>query len=141
MPSRHSAAAWEGTLRDGTGTFVIGEAYHAGEMSFVARFEDEAGESAKTNPEELIAAAHASCFSMALAADIERAGYEPERVDTTATVTLEDLEIKTIALATEVAAAGLEDDELQELAEGAKENCPVSKALTGPEITLEATLV
>ena len=140
MPARTSKATWEGTLRDGSGSFVVGEDYFEGDVSFVARFEDEGGEAAETNPEELIGAAHASCFNMALSAELDRAGYDPERIVTTATVHLEDLEITTIELATEVQVAGIEDEEFQEIANGAKENCPVSKALAGPEITLDARL-
>jgi len=141
MPARTSEATWEGTLREGSGSFVVGEDYFEGEMSFVARFEDEAGESEKTNPEELIGAAHAACFSMALSADLERAGYDPEQVETTATVHLEDLEISTIELETAVSVSGIEDDEFQEIAQGAKANCPVSKALASvPEMTLQARL-
>ena len=140
MPSRTSRSTWEGTLQDGNGSFVVGEDYFEGDVSYVARFEDEGGEAEETNPEELIGAAHASCFNMALSAELARAGYDPERIETAATVTLEDLEITTIELETEVQVADIEDDEFQEIAQGAKENCPVSKALAGPEITLSASL-
>lgn len=139
MPARSSEATWEGTLREGSGSFVVGEDFASGEYTFVSRFEK--GEAGKTNPEELIGAAHASCFSMALSADLGRADYESERVHTTATVHLEDGAITQIDLVAEAAVPGIEDDEFQEIAQGAKENCPVSKLLAGADITLEAKLV
>jgi osmotically inducible protein OsmC len=140
MPARTSTATWEGTLREGSGSFVVGDDYFEGEVSFVSRFEDD--DEGKTNPEELIGAAHATCFSMAFSAELERADAEPRRIDTSATVHIEDLEITTIELETEAEVSGIDEDEFQEIAEGAKENCPVSKALGGVEtITLDATLV
>jgi osmotically inducible protein OsmC len=142
MPTRTSEATWTGSLREGEGEFVVGEDFASGEYTFVSRFEDEEGESQKTNPEELIGAAHASCFSMALSADLGRADYEAERVHTTAAVHLEDGAISRIDLVTEASVPGIDDEEFQEIAQGAKEGCPVSRALAAvPEITLDARLV
>lgn len=113
---------------------------YSGAYSFASRFQEGEG----TNPEELIAAAHSGCFSMALAADLGRADYEPERVHTTANVTLDNDEgaIVEIELITEASVPDISDEEFQEIAEGAKQNCPVSKALAGvDEIIVDATLL
>ena len=112
-----------------------------GAYSVGSRFEDEPG----TNPEELIAAAHAGCFAMALSAALTEAGYEPSRIDASADVTVEQVDgdwaITTIDLTVEAAVPGIEEDEFQEFAAGAKANCPVSRALGAVEtITLEASL-
>ena len=142
MPARTSEATWSGSLREGEGEFVVGEDFATGEYTFVSRFEDEEGESQKTNPEELIGAAHAACFSMALSADLGRDDYDPERVHTTATVHLEDGAISQIDLVTEAVVPDIDDEQFQEIARGAKEGCPVSQALASvPEITLDARLV
>ena len=137
MVTRQSEATWEGDLRDGEGTMTVGEDYYTGAYTYVSRFE----EGDETNPEELIGAAHAGCFSMALSGDLGKAGYEPERVHTTATVHLEEGTITRIELDTEAEVPDIDDDEFQEIAEGAKENCPVSRLLAAAEITLEARLV
>jgi osmotically inducible protein OsmC len=112
-----------------------------GPYSFKTRFEDEKG----TNPEELIGAAHAGCFSMALAARLEKAGHTARNIDTKAEVELKtgdgDIRISSIALTTEADVPDIKDDEFQKLAEDAKQNCPVSKALAGTEITLKAQVV
>jgi len=109
--------------------------------TFSSRFEDGQG----TNPEELIAAAHAGCFSMALSGALGRAGHDPTRVSTTAKVHLEKgdagFRIPRIDLVTEAQVPGMDDAQFQEIAEGAKKNCPVSQVLAGAEITLQATLV
>jgi len=137
MPVRSSEATWEGDLQSGDGSMTVGDGVYEGAYTFASRFQEGEG----TNPEELIAAAHAGCFSMALAADLGRAEYEPERVHTEARVTLEDGEITTIELITEATVPDIDEDEFLEIAEGAKENCPVSQALAAvPEITLSATL-
>ena len=112
-----------------------------GAFSFGSRFEAAEG----SNPEELIAAAHAGCFSMAFSNVLDDAGHTPTSVETTADVALEMLEddgptITTIHLTTEAVVPGIDDETFQELATAAKEGCPVSKALAGPEITLDATL-
>ena len=139
MPVRHATAAWSGSLRDGDGTMALGSGAFEGAYSFASRFEDGSG----TNPEELIGAAHAGCFSMALANELAEAGYDPERVDTEAAVNLdaESLEINHIELILEATIPDIDPETFQEFAEGAKENCPVSKALAGVEITLSATLL
>jgi osmotically inducible protein OsmC len=139
MPERHAEATWNGNLRDGSGHMNMESGSYEGAYTFASRFEEDEG----TNPEELIAAAHAGCFSMALAADLGREGYDPEAVDTTANVTLDGDEgaIVRIELVTEASVPGISNDEFQEIAAGAKQNCPVSKALAGvDEITLDATL-
>ncbi|MFW5922688.1 MAG: OsmC family protein [Halodesulfurarchaeum sp.] len=139
MPVRHADATWEGDLRDGNGSMALGSGAFQGAYSFASRFEDGTG----TNPEELIGAAHAGCFSMALANELAEAGYDPQRVETEAAVNLnaESLTINHIDLTTEAHVPDLDAETFQEFANGAKENCPVSKALAGVEITLSATLV
>lgn len=140
MPTRSAEATWNGGLKDGDGHMDMESGSYSGAYTFASRFEEGEG----TNPEELIAAAHSGCFSMALAADLGRAGYEPQRVHTTANVTLDNDEgaIVEIELLTEASIPDISEEEFQEVAEGAKENCPVSKALAGvDEIVLNATLV
>jgi osmotically inducible protein OsmC len=142
MPKRIASADWDGSLQDGNGTMRMASGAYEGPYSFQSRFQEADG----TNPEELIAAAHAGCFSMALSGDLGRAGYEPEHVETTATVHLE-LEdsgprIARIVLDTRAKVAGVSDDELREIAAGTKDNCPVSKALAAVEtIEVNAELV
>ena len=141
MPTRTGHAVWSGDLRNGSGTLGLGSGAYSGAYSFPSRFEEGAG----TNPEELIAAAHAGCFSMALSGELGRAGYDPKRVSTEARVSLvkgdAGFSINRIQLVTEAEVPGIEDDEFQEIAEAAKNGCPVSRALAGPEITLEAKLL
>lgn len=140
MPTRTSQAIWTGSLKEGSGRMTVGDGVWEGAYDVPSRFEE--GET--TNPEELLGAAHAGCFSMALAGALGRAGHEVSSVSTTADVTVEKVEggfaITRIHLTTRAEVPGLEDDEFQETARGAKENCPVSKALAGTEITLDATL-
>lgn len=140
MPTRSAEASWEGNLPDGNGTMRMESGSYEGAYSYLSRFEEGEG----TNPEELIAAAHAGCFSMAISNVLAEEGYDPESVDTTAEVTLQILEdgpaITKIHLTTTAQLSGIDDDTFQELAEAAKEGCPVSKALAGSEITLDATL-
>ena len=141
MPVRSSQARWEGSIGAGSGTMSFGSGAYEGAYSAPSRFEDAEG----TNPEELIAAAHAGCFSMALAAALTRGGSPPTRIDTTASVHLEKVgegwEITKIALSTSAEVPGLEDADFQSVALVAKENCPVSKALKSvAEVTLEAKL-
>ena len=141
MAVRTSTARWNGKLQDGNGTMRLGDGVWEGQYSFSSRFEEGQG----TNPEELIAAAHAGCFSMALAGALGKAGYEPKRVSTTARVHLikgdEGFSIKRIILDTEADVPGIDDAEFQEQAEGAKKGCPVSRVLAGAEIELNAKLV
>lgn len=141
MPARKANAEWKGNLREGSGTVELGSGAFKGSYSFPSRFESGTG----TNPEELIAAAHAGCFSMALSAGLGKAGYNPIRVATTATVHLEKVgegfEITTIELDTEAEIPGIDEQAFQEQAEAAKKGCPVSKALSGPQIKLNARLL
>jgi osmotically inducible protein OsmC len=140
MPQRKGKAEWKGGLKDGRGTLSLGSGAFEGSYSFGSRFEDGSG----TNPEELIGAAHAACFSMALAAGLGKAGHQPKRVSTTATVDLDMSDgptIATITLDAEAEVPGIEEAEFQEQAEGAKRNCPVSRALGAVDIRLNARLV
>lgn len=139
MPAT-ATAEWKGDLKSGDGTFTAGESIR-GTYSYKTRFEDEPG----ANPEQLIAAAHASCFSMALAAALGDAGTPAESVTTQATVTLRSVDgvptITAIALSTEGRVPGIDERTFEAAADEAKRGCPVSRALAGvPEITLEATL-
>jgi osmotically inducible protein OsmC len=142
MATRDGTAEWRGTLTKGAGTVSVASGIiHDGRYSFASRFEDEPG----TNPEELIAAAHAGCFSMALARQLTEAGHAPESVRTTARVHLRQVEgaatIAQIDLVTEGAVAGIDQQQFAELAAKAKAGCPVSRALAGVrDITLQATL-
>ena len=142
MPSRKAEAHWEGNLAEGSGRLKLGSGAFEGPYSFKSRFEE--GESA-TNPEELIGAAHAGCFTMALTAQLTRAGSPPTRIDTTAQVKLEKVgdafSITKIDLTTEAEIPGIDDATFQKHANDAKQNCPVSKALAGTEISLNAKLV
>ena len=141
MAVRSSEAEWKGNLREGHGTMKLGSGAYEGSYSFASRFESGKG----TNPEELIAAAHAGCYSMALSAGLSKAGFTPTRVHTTASVHLEPVEggfgITKIELHTEAQIPGINNDTFQQQAEGAKKGCPVSKALAGTQITLDAKLV
>jgi osmotically inducible protein OsmC len=138
MATRTSSAEWKGTLKQGTGTMKVGRDAWEGPFTFASRFESGRG----TNPEELIGAAHAGCFSMFLSALLTEAGFAPTRVRTTATVHLGDgPAIDLIELATEAVVPGLTDAAFQKHAEAAKQGCPVSKALAGPKITLAAKLL
>lgn len=140
MPTRESTATWNGPISSGTGTMRLGSGAYEGSYSVPTRFEEEAG----SNPKELIAAAHAGCFSMQLSALLTRAGHDVESIDTTAAVTIEKGEdgwsITTIHLTSRGKVAGIDADAFREKAEEAKLTCPVSKALTGPQITLDAAL-
>jgi osmotically inducible protein OsmC len=139
MALRKADARWEGGgLKDGHGTMKM--AGWEGPFTFKSRFEEGEG----TNPEALLAAAHAGCFSMALAADLEKAGHTPESVETTAAVELRGGEappIRSITLTTRARVPGISEDEFQQIAEATKSGCPVSQALAAvPTITVEATL-
>jgi osmotically inducible protein OsmC len=139
MPAKGSAE-WKGDVPTGTGTFTAGDSISGG-YTYKSRFEDGPG----SNPEQLIAAAHASCFSMALANILAQAGNPPDSIHTDATVTLRPVEgaptITKIALTTVGRVPGIDQAAFQEHAMTAKAGCPVSRALAGvPEITLEASL-
>jgi osmotically inducible protein OsmC len=139
MPAK-GAAEWRGDLKSGTGTFTAGDGI-SGDYSFKSRFEDGPG----ANPEQLIAAAHASCFSMALSAGLADAGTPVDSVKTDATVTLRMVDgaptITAIALRTVGSVPGIDEETFVAAAEEAKKGCPVSRALAGvPDVTLEASL-
>jgi lipoyl-dependent peroxiredoxin len=140
MPVREANAVWQGSLKDGDGQMRFGSGAFEGKYSFGSRFEESTG----TNPEELIGAAHAGCFSMALSAALTAAGHTPERIDTTAKVHLDKSEggfsITRVELQTNGVVPGLDEGGFQEHAEQAKQNCPVSRALAGVEIQLAAQL-
>ncbi|MEA2291594.1 MAG: lipoyl-dependent peroxiredoxin [Solirubrobacteraceae bacterium] len=136
MPERKANARWEGNLKDGRGTMGFGSGAFEGRYSYRSRFEEGEG----TNPEELIAAAHAGCYSMALSADLAEAGHTPESVETEATVSLGSNGISGVHLVARARVPGIEEAEFQSVAEAAKAGCPVSKALAAVEITLDATL-
>ncbi|HEV7517539.1 MAG TPA: OsmC family protein [Thermoanaerobaculia bacterium] len=140
MPVRSAKAVWEGGLKDGQGKVSLGSGAFEGRYSFGSRFEEAGG----TNPEELIGAAHAGCFSMALTAGLGRAGFAPKRVATAAKVHLEKVgegfKITRIELDNESEVPGIDDAAFQEQARKAKEGCPVSQALGGVDITLNARL-
>jgi osmotically inducible protein OsmC len=140
MPVRKASAVWNGGLRDGNGSMKFQSGAYEGKYSFASRFEDAGG----TNPEELIAAAHSGCFSMALSAALGKAGFTPKNIATEASVTLEKVGegfgITRIELKTVASVPDIDEAKFLEIAQAAKENCPVSKALKAVEITLDARL-
>lgn len=135
-----STATWNGTLKGGSGSMKVGPGHYEGPFTFASRFEDD---SKGTNPEQLIGAAHAGCYSMFLSALISGEGMTPDSINTTATVHLGDgPAINKIELDCEASVPGLSAEQFAELAEKAKAGCPVSKALSGVgEIVLNAKLV
>jgi osmotically inducible protein OsmC len=134
---RTASATWNGGLKDGTGTFGVGSgAFQRQSYGFRTRFENAPG----TNPEELIAAAHASCFSMALSAQLGERGITPESVETTCSITFENLTLTKSQLKTHVTARGADRAKVQQAADAAKAGCPVSKVLKLEiELELEVT--
>ena len=141
MAIRTAKAQWDGNLQQGHGTMSLGSGAFQGAYSFASRFEEGTG----TNPEELIAAAHAGCFSMALSAGLDKGGFNPQSVRTTAKVHLakgaDGFAISLIELETEAQVPGIDAAKFQEIADGAKKGCPVSKALAATEIKLQARLL
>jgi len=141
MAVRHAAAKWQGTLKEGTGHLTLQSGAFEGPYSFSTRFEDGAG----TNPEELLGAAHAGCYSMALNAALERAGHTPNYVNTTAKVHLErtdkGMAITKIELDVEADVPGLSDADFQQHAEATKTGCIISAALASVPMELTARLV
>ena len=141
MPTRTAHARWEGTIKEGKGALDFGNGAFKGPYSFGSRFEDGAG----TNPEELLGAAHAGCFAMALSLVLGTAGFTPDYIDATAHVTVEPqdggFKITKSHIVCEAKVRGIDPAAFEQHAETAKANCPVSQALAGTEITLEATLV
>jgi len=140
MKKRNASARWKGTLKKGSGTIKLESGAFEGPYSFATRFEDAKG----TNPEELIGAAHAGCFSMAFSMLLEKAGYPPAEIQTQASVTLDQVEegfkITHILLQCEAEVPGIDEAEFQKQAEMAKKGCPVSQLLTGATIDLVAVL-
>ena len=130
---RTSTAKWNGSLREGKGTLSTqSPALYNMQYSFISRFEEGIG----TNPEELIAAAHAGCFSMAFSSELGKAGFTPESIETTSTITLENLTLISSHLIVKANVPGIDQETLKRIANDAKTNCPVSKALN-LEITMD----
>ena len=141
MAIRTANARWEGNLTQGSGVMRTGKGGLSGNYSFKSRFEEGEG----TNPEELIGAAHAGCYSMALSNELDKAGFPPTSVDTTASVHFDMIDgkptVTRIDLVTSAAVPNIDDGAFQKVATAAKEGCPVSRLLApGTEITLSATL-
>ncbi|TMC26516.1 MAG: OsmC family protein [Chloroflexi bacterium] len=140
MPVRTAEARWQRSLQDGSGTMRLGSGAFEGNYSFKSRMEEGAG----TNPEELIGAAHAGCFSMAFANGLTQAGHKPQEIRTTASVHFDKTEqgwaITRIDLATEGNVPDIDEASFKRIAEEAKQGCPVSKALAATPISLKATL-
>jgi osmotically inducible protein OsmC len=141
MPTRSSDAVWDGTLKEGSGKMKFGSGAYEGAYTWSSRFENGKG----TNPEELLGAAHAGCYSMALSSNIGKAGFTPEHIHTISRVTLEVVDGKSritkIHLETEARVPGIQNDQFQEIAEAVKQGCPVSAALASVPMTLSARLV
>jgi osmotically inducible protein OsmC len=140
MPVRKAEANWNGSIMDGKGQMRLGSGAFDGPFSFKSRMEEGTG----TNPEELIGAAHAGCFSMAFSATLGSQGFEPKSIHTDANVKFDKVgdsfAITRIDLNTTAEISNIDETKFQELAKAAKENCPVSKALAGTEINLNAVL-
>src|ERR1039458_7470647 len=138
---RKASAVWNDGLKDGKGSISTESGgLREAQYSFSTRFENGGG----TNPEELIAAAHAGCFSMALSAELGKAGFTPESIHTTAVVTLDLHDKPTVTkshLTTKAKIPGIDKAKFDEIANGAKAGCPISRLLAAAEISLEATLV
>jgi len=139
--TRKADAEWNGGIMDGKGTVKLGSGAFEGAYSFQSRFGDD---TVATNPEELIAAAHAGCYTMALSGNLGKAGYEPKHIHTTANVKIEKqgegFVIPNIDLETEASVDGISDEEFQKIAEETKKTCPVTQVLSGAEISLNAKL-
>jgi osmotically inducible protein OsmC len=140
MPTRTATAQWDGSLRDGSGKMKMASGSYEGPFSFQSRFKEGEG----TNPEELIGAAHAGCFSMQFSGELTGRGATPESVQTEARVEVSKVEggfaISKIDLLSKVRASGIDEETFQEAAQAAKVNCPVSQALGGVDISVDATL-
>jgi osmotically inducible protein OsmC len=137
MAIRSAEAVWHGTLQKGNGTMKVASGYFDVPYTFASRFQEEKG----TNPEELVGAAHAGCFSMFLSAQLTKAGFEPTSIHTTAKVHLTDgPTISLIELSTEAVVAGVPQAKFDELVEVSKNNCPVSKALKSVELKVTTKL-
>lgn len=137
MPARQADAVWKGNLKEGSGTLALGSGAYRGPYDFRSRFEDGSA----TNPEELLGAAHAGCFTMATTAALTREGITATEIRTTAKVTLESGTITRIDLVMRAKVPGIDAAKFLAVAQAAKQNCPISKALASvPEITLDAAL-
>jgi lipoyl-dependent peroxiredoxin len=140
MPERTARARWEGDLKGGKGTMEVGSGAFKGQYSFASRMENGPG----SNPEELIGAAEAGCFSMSFANELSKAGHTPREISTSAVVHFNlvggGFAIQKIELKTEGVVPGIDEATFKKIAEGAKQNCPVSKALSATPISLQATL-
>jgi osmotically inducible protein OsmC len=142
MAARNGSAEWHGDLESGSGTITVGDGVFEGAYSFASRFAEGEG----TNPEQLIAGAHAGCFTMALSNILSGAGHAPESVRTSARIQLRNIDgaptLTRVDLATEGNVPGIDQQQFQTYAEEAKTNCPVSRALAGiPEIVMSARLL
>jgi osmotically inducible protein OsmC len=133
---RTASAVWEGDLKSGNGQLASQTGNVKGAYTYASRFENGSG----TNPEELIAAAHAACYAMALSNELDKAGHTPTKVEAEAVITLDGTDITTSALSCTAEVPGIDEETFHEIANAAKEGCPVSKVLQGAEITLDATL-
>ena len=140
MPTRTSDAEWHGTLREGHGHMRFGGGAYDGAFTWNSRFAEGGG----TNPEELLAAAHAGCYSMALSGDLAKAGFKPNEIRTTAEIHIEQVDgawtITLVELTCGADVPGIDKATFARIAEGTKAGCPVSRALTAVKITLDATL-
>ena len=137
MAIRNASAVWNGTLKEGDGTMKMGSGTFEGAFTFASRFEEGPG----TNPEELVGAAQAGCFSMYLAAQLTEAGYPPTQIRTNAKVHLEQgPRITLIELDTEAEIPNVDEKTFQEKVDYSKKNCPISLALSGPELQVSARL-
>lgn len=140
MPTTKAQAKWTGDLKSGSGKMKLASGAYEGSYTFKSRFEEGDG----TNPEELIGAAHAGCYSMALSNLLDEAGFTPKSVETKAYVTLDsvngDPQITTIKLTVNADVPEIDNDTFMKSAEAAKKGCPVSKALAGVNIQLDASL-
>ena len=138
MAVRNASAVWNGTLKEGKGYMKVGSGAFEVAFTFASRFEEEPG----TNPEELVGAAHAGCFSMYLSALLTDAGYPPTQIRTNARVHLgEGPRITLIELDTEAEVPNIDEKAFLENVERSKQNCPVSLALTGPTVRVTARLI
>src|SRR5437588_10193493 len=141
MPTRNAEATWIGSLKEGSGSLKLGSGAFEGKYSFATRFENTPG----TNPEELIGAAHAGCFSMAFSNGLAKAGFTPKKVQTWAQVTLDKdatgFGIVKIQLRCEANVPNINEQQFKEQAEAAKKGCPISKALASVPIELDARMV
>lgn len=138
---RHAEAVWNGDLKSGSGSMKLGSGAYEGQYSFASRFENGTG----TNPEELLGAAHAACYSMALTAELGKKGYDSVQVATIASVRLDKTDagftITNIHLETEAFIKKIDEEHFLEIAESAKKNCPISRALAAVNIELSARLL